>query len=226
MQPAQPITSQTLLGKPQADKEPETASKPDVKEQIKSAGAGQAMTMSLVNGQLKLTPVSAESGAGSGSDKSPGKESSGAFDAILGGAHDKPSCKKVKVVSDVTLKGGKSAGKFNDHGDVKSMDTCQDLCCKQKDCNIAFMLGKTCYSVTCKDNKACEHTTAPPSNFNPRLAYVRPVQEPHKGKAWLVGSRLLCDLCFELFCFMFSLIIIINYHNQFHSRETPTVASY
>ena len=151
---------------------PQANSEQSLKSQIKSAAAGQAMTMNIVDGKIKLTPV----GGSNASEDTSGKTSEDSFASESKAKSDdssKKECDKAKVIDNVTLKGGKKAGKFNNHGDVNGMDDCQDICCKDKKCHVAFMLGKTCYSVTCKTKDLCEHTKAPPSDYNPQLAYVR-----------------------------------------------------
>lgn len=151
-----------------------------LKSQIKSAAAGQAMTMNIVNGKIQLTPVggsnTSEDSAKKTSESSKTSESKGETKSDSG----KKECDKAKVLNNVTLKGGKKAGKFNNHGDVKGMEECQDICCKDDKCHVAFMLGKTCYSVTCKNKELCEHTKAPPTDFNPQLSYVRPMETSSK----------------------------------------------
>jgi hypothetical protein len=96
------------------------------------------------------------------------------------GTAKKSSCKAVKHMKDVTLSGGKGAGTFTEHGQVDSMDKCVDFCCKEKKCNLVLLLGKACYSVACKDKKSCATSPAPPSNFAPQLAIVRPVETNNK----------------------------------------------
>ena len=156
----------------------------DLEKQLSAASAGQAMSLNLVNGKLELTSVTAankttgqKTEGNGGSTKGDNKEASSAFDSIFGEkTPNKEKCDKSDVFKDVTLKGGKSSGKFDDKGDVASMEECTDLCCKDKSCNVAFMLGKTCYTVACKSKELCEHSLAPPSNFKPRLVYVRPLK--------------------------------------------------
>lgn len=153
---------------------------------ITDAKPGQAMKMNIVDGKLQLTPVGSKdhkSGSGESKTNSSGS-AAGAFDAILGGGEssEDKKCMASKVITDVTLKGGKKAGKFKDHGDVKNMKACKKLCCKDDSCNLAFMLEKTCYTVTCNDKDGCDHTPAPPSDFRPRISYVRPLKGSIKGK--------------------------------------------
>lgn len=136
------------------------------------------MKMNIVDGKLQLTPVDSSKDH----PKKNKTSSVGAFDAILGGDDDtNDKCPAAKIITDVTLKGGKKAGKFKDQGDVKNMKECKKLCCEDDKCNLAFMLEKTCYTVTCKSEKLCEHTPAPPSDFRPRIAYVRPLSDSHSG---------------------------------------------
>ena len=139
--------------------------------------------MNIVNGKLELTPVegsnSSKGNSAAASESPASSESNPKSDK----SH-KQDCAKAKVLNNVTLKGGKKAGTFNNHGDVVRMDDCQRICCEDKKCNVAFMLGKTCYSVTCKTKDLCDHTKAPPTDYNPQLAYVRKMETPaEKGEA-------------------------------------------
>lgn len=186
-QPAQPAApaspvSQTLdqLAGAQTETKkteiPHADSQQSFKNQIKSAAAGQAMQMNIVDGKIKLTPVG-------GSENSEASESKAKTDDST-----KKQCNKAKVLDNVTLKGGKKSGKFSNHGDVKGMDECQDICCKDKKCNVAFMLGKTCYSVACNSKDLCEHTKAPPSDYSPQLAYVRQLENSNTKGEFILST--------------------------------------
>ena len=160
-----------------------------LKAQINSSPAGHAIAMNIVNGHLKLTPV----GGSNSSEDVPEKttDSSGADEIHeKSDSEEAKGCKKVKVLSNVTLKAGKNSGKFVNHGDVKGMDECQKICCKDEKCHVAFMLGKTCYSVTCKTKDLCEYSKAPPTDFNPKLSYVRPVEADAKEGRYELLSLL------------------------------------
>lgn len=137
------------------------------------------MKMNIVNGKIELTPVGGSNTSEDNSGKTPDISKS-SESSTKSGESGKKECDKAKVLNNVTLKGGKKAGKFKNHGDVKGMDECQDICCKDKKCHVAFMLGKTCYSVTCKNKDLCEHTKAPLTDYNPQLAYVRKMEESTK----------------------------------------------
>lgn len=149
------------------------------------------MSLQLVNGEIKLAPTTTDNnhGQSKGSKSKSGilktaksEKQKGTSKGQQGSSH----CKAVKRMKDVTLTGGKSAGKFEEHGAVDSMATCLDFCCTNKKCNLVLMLGKTCYTVECKDKKSCQTSAAPPSEFTPELAIVRPVEkvDVKKGRCY------------------------------------------
>lgn len=181
LSPVQQGSNQLASGQSEVKKTeiPQSQDDQSLKNQIQSAAAGQAMKMNIVNGKLELTPVG---GSNTSEDKSViNSENTASSDLdTKSDESKKKDCEKAKVLNNVTLKGGKKAGKFNNHGDVDGMDDCQRICCQDKKCHVAFMLGKTCYSVTCKNKDLCDHTKAPPSDYNPQLAYVRKMEERTK----------------------------------------------
>ncbi|XP_028404371.1 uncharacterized protein LOC114527010 [Dendronephthya gigantea] len=149
--------------------------------QLKNAKAGQAMSLQMVNGELKLTSTHGEKSHGKEDNKDqPTSNEKQEAKGTKETEKKSGSCKAVKLMKDVTLSGGKSAGKFTEHGQVDSMDKCVEFCCKDKKCNMVLLLGKACYSVACKNKKSCGTSPAPPSNFVPKLAIVRPVEENDK----------------------------------------------
>lgn len=97
-------------------------------------------------------------------------------------------CSLGILKSNVTLKGGRKSGEFREIKGLKDMKTCVARCCEDRDkkCNLAFMLGDTCYSVSCKNKELCHTIPAPPTKFNPLVQYVRGLEEepipPTTGK--------------------------------------------
>ena len=88
-------------------------------------------------------------------------------------------CKPGLLKSNVTLKGGRKAGEFIEIKGLSDMKGCVKRCCDDlfKKCNLAFMLGDTCYSVACKQKELCATIPAPPTKFNPLVQYVRGLEE-------------------------------------------------
>jgi len=183
----QPIASQVETKKTQI---PAAQNDQSLKGQINSAAAGQTMKMDIVNGKIQLTPVGGSNKSEDSSQKTSESSQASEPKGDTKGDSGKKECEKAKVLNNVTLKGGKKAGKFNNHGDVKGMKECQDICCKDDKCHVAFMLGKTCYSVTCKTKELCEHTKAPPTDFNPQLSYVRQTETSSKKGEMICEENL------------------------------------
>lgn len=76
-----------------------------------------------------------------------------------------PSCTHLDQRDNVTLRGGIKAGKFTKHGVGGNMNTCIDECCQDETCNVAFMPGTVCYTVSCYSDALCESIPAIPSNL-------------------------------------------------------------
>ena len=60
------------------------------------------------------------------------------------------------------------------------------MCCDSKACDLAFMFGQKCYSVTCMNEKLCQAVVAKPSPLKPMLSYVvKPtyIEERDKGES-------------------------------------------
>ena len=55
-----------------------------------------------------------------------------------------------------TLVKGLGAGEFTDYGVVKDMGICVNFCCTDKACDLALMLGSTCYTLHCKTQALCK----------------------------------------------------------------------
>lgn len=87
--------------------------------------------------------------------------------------NDELLCTHSPVSTNVTLKGGRDAGKFVNLGEVESMHMCTALCCAKPTCDLAFMLGDTCVAVECASEEKCQTVRARPVGFNPKIAYIR-----------------------------------------------------
>ncbi|XP_048590388.1 uncharacterized protein LOC116617788 isoform X2 [Nematostella vectensis] len=85
-----------------------------------------------------------------------------------------PSCPNTKIEEQVTLVGGLNAGSFHDNGKVTDMTQCRRICCEKPMCNLAFMLGVSCFTVICKNVALCKTMPAKPSQFSPKISFVRP----------------------------------------------------
>ena len=96
-----------------------------------------------------------------------------------------------RVRHNVTLKGGRKSGEFVEQKGAENMEQCSQKCCNDPDkkCNLAFMLGKACYSVHCDDKDLCQTIDAPATKFNPIVQYVRGLTDGPTGGDHVVGSQ-------------------------------------
>ena len=86
-----------------------------------------------------------------------------------------PTCTHLDIKHDVTLRGGIKSGNFTKLGYLRDMQTCIDACCQDEKCDVAFMPGHVCYSVSCFSAKLCESIPAVPSiaaNRSVRISHV------------------------------------------------------
>lgn len=86
-----------------------------------------------------------------------------------------PTCTHLDIKHDVTLRGGIKSGNFTKLGYLRDMQTCVDACCQDQKCDVAFMPGHVCYSVSCFSEKLCESIPAVPSiaaNRSVRISHV------------------------------------------------------
>lgn len=86
-----------------------------------------------------------------------------------------PTCTHLDIKHDVTLRGGIKSGNFTKLGYLRDMQTCIDACCQDQKCDVAFMPGHVCYSVSCFSEKLCESIPAVPStaaNKSVRISHV------------------------------------------------------
>lgn len=83
----------------------------------------------------------------------------------------------------MTVKGGRKSGDFVEQKGIENMEQCSQKCCSDPDkkCNLAFMLGKACYSVHCFNKELCQTIDAPATKFNPLVQYVRGLSDDDDG---------------------------------------------
>ena len=81
-------------------------------------------------------------------------------------------CEKGETLRNQRLMGGMKAGLFRDHGEVGNMETCTEYCCRDKECHVAYMVDKSCYSVKCFNSQLCTTFKAPNFFLNPLISFV------------------------------------------------------
>jgi len=131
---------------------------------------------------LQIAHISSKSMGNITVDKKSGKQKT----------HDKEEiCPHNEIMYNMKLAGGLQAGKFTDIGRVKSIKTCIRYCCSDdKDCDLAFMLGKRCYLVKCYSEKKCSPLPASDYTFEQKMAFVSPWLYDRKKRVMKVPSGL------------------------------------
>lgn len=86
---------------------------------------------------------------------------------------DELLCTHSPISSNVTLRGGEKAGNLSNLGEVDSMHMCTALCCAKATCDLAFMIGDSCVAVECASEELCQTVRARPTDFNPKISYIR-----------------------------------------------------
>ena len=82
------------------------------------------------------------------------------------------NCVRTFSLSNVTFRAGFSAGNYKFLGKFHNASTCLDHCCRSKDCNVAFVLQKMCFLVTCTSNKLCQNEPLLSNQFQSSMFYV------------------------------------------------------
>lgn len=81
-------------------------------------------------------------------------------------------CTNSEVMTNVTLKGGLRAGKFRDHGKIRHVKECVDICCLDTRCDLSFIVQDNCFSVSCFNEELCQGIKAKSPDDKPKLVYI------------------------------------------------------
>ncbi|XP_028404361.1 uncharacterized protein LOC114527001 isoform X2 [Dendronephthya gigantea] len=90
-------------------------------------------------------------------------------------------CKSNVISYDVTLRGGRYAGKYKAFGPVDDMAECIRVCCMERYCDLAFMINGTCFTVRCHTEEGCQEVRSPGTGFKPMISYVMRERRHHSS---------------------------------------------
>ncbi|XP_065681089.1 uncharacterized protein LOC100203833 isoform X15 [Hydra vulgaris] len=82
-------------------------------------------------------------------------------------------CPHDEKLVNVTLVGGIKSGNFTSHGTVQNFEECLQYCCLMNNCDLAFMVKQTCFSLKCANSEVCTVRPARPSVYNPTVAFIK-----------------------------------------------------
>ncbi|XP_065063481.1 uncharacterized protein LOC135690007 [Rhopilema esculentum] len=87
--------------------------------------------------------------------------------------HRFPRCKRSHIMYNHTLKGGLRAGNFSMLAAVNDIEVCAALCCEEKNCDLALMIGDNCYAGDCTSPDLCKAVPIPPGMVQrSQIAYI------------------------------------------------------
>ena len=100
------------------------------------------------------------------------------------------TCPHGAIFSDVGLKGGHKAGKFELLAGAKDMRSCIQKCCASPSCQVAWFLGDHCFSVACYDK--CITVKKHSSSIRSQLTLLtRKSQQPGNDSKLLLSLVLV-----------------------------------
>ena len=98
-----------------------------------------------------------------------------ALDEVLAAnSSTRPSdnCHHGNTEKNVTFRGGLSAGSFLDTGVVSDIEECVNNCCHATKCDVAFMIMKRCFLVTCYSARLCQSVPARNMDYLTEMVHV------------------------------------------------------
>lgn len=81
-------------------------------------------------------------------------------------------CKYGNVYEFTDLKGGLAAGNFIDRGITNSIQTCMELCCAHRTCDLAYVISARCYLVECYTVDLCSIVPKGVGSLSPIIGMV------------------------------------------------------
>lgn len=83
------------------------------------------------------------------------------------------------------------------------MAKCMEKCCESKECDVAYMVEKKCYSVSCSSRDDCKPVTVKASKKTPLISAMIMKAEPKEetGRVYLLNALRLGLLMHPVFFF-------------------------
>ena len=108
-----------------------------------------------------------------------------------------PRCSRSHILHNHTLKGGLRAGNFSVISQVDSIENCAAICCNERNCDLALMLGEVCYIGDCANTELCVPVPVYPNTSLPsQIAFIvnprKASENDNKGRCYSY-SRLKAE---------------------------------
>ena len=82
------------------------------------------------------------------------------------------TCTHSKLYHHVTLVGGLRAGNFTRLAEFTDMADCARRCCDVRTCDVAILMGDTCFALECSAAELCSVRPARLKNFSLKMIYM------------------------------------------------------
>ena len=82
------------------------------------------------------------------------------------------ACPHSPVELNVGLRNGLKTGKFSYIGELFDIGKCLNVCCHEPDCDIAFMLDQSCYTVKCTTESVCRSVPYHQHQYSTKAVFV------------------------------------------------------
>ena len=100
-------------------------------------------------------------------------------------------CKHSNITNNKDLPGGIHKNNFTEVKEAKNMASCMKKCCDNKDCDLAYMVQKKCYAVSCTKKEYCIPMTVKASKKSPLMSAMIMKVESKVETGALVGIEIL-----------------------------------
>ncbi|KAJ7382471.1 hypothetical protein OS493_034632 [Desmophyllum pertusum] len=102
------------------------------------------------------------------------------------------ACPHSAIEHNVGLRRGLKTGKFSYIGEMFDIEKCLQVCCRDVDCDIAFMLDQSCYTVNCTNKSMCHSVPYHQHQYSTKAVYV--VRRFNKPKSRIGGIQRAANL--------------------------------
>lgn len=82
------------------------------------------------------------------------------------------TCPHSAIQRNVGLQHGLKTGTFSYIGELSDIKKCLEVCCHDPDCDIAFMLDQSCYTVNCTNESACRSVPYHHHQYSTKAVFV------------------------------------------------------
>lgn len=91
------------------------------------------------------------------------------------------ACLHSVIERNVGLRHGLKTGTFSYVGELFDIERCLDVCCQEPDCDIAFMLDLSCYTVNCTNESVCQSIPYHQHQYSTKAVFVLRRFNKHKS---------------------------------------------